>query len=397
VHVAEVTLAAPVTAGVAVLLLARARRSPEVDTTLRPLRTFWVLLLGTTGLVVLGAFAIHSPGAPALPPAVVAVGGATGACLLWLAALLVRVAAARSAMLPELPVGYLALGLGAADRAFGAVVGDPTVASWSVAAGRAVSLVGCILLLVAALRTFRGAQLTALARTRNLRLERDNVVRGLDAQRALLAQDRHDLRSLVAGIQDATTTLTAYRDHLDPDDRQQLETALVAEIQRLRRAVGGEQPVSTFRLATALRPVITLERIRGTAVEADLPDVEVEGSAEAAAAVVQNILANTRRHAPGAVASVHVRVDPDHVRLVVTDDGPGLPDEVRRWAGALFDEPHREPVEAPHRGEGHGLGFAICARLAHDHGMRLELLPAERAGFELSLPLARAVRVGQVA
>ncbi len=69
-------------------------------------------------------------------------------------------------------------------------------------------------------------------------------------------------------------------------------------------------------------------------------------------------------------------------RLLVSDDGPGIPPTVRE---RLF-EPYTTTREV---GEGMGLGLAISLKILLDHGGDLELLGSSARGttFALSLPL----------
>ena len=59
------------------------------------------------------------------------------------------------------------------------------------------------------------------------------------------------------------------------------------------------------------------------------PPMEV---AAAAFRVAGLALENVIRHAPGSQAAVHIRVGPERVRLVIADDGPGLPAAIERTA-----------------------------------------------------------------
>jgi signal transduction histidine kinase len=59
------------------------------------------------------------------------------------------------------------------------------------------------------------------------------------------------------------------------------------------------------------------------------PPIEV---AAAAFRVAGLALENVIRHAPGSQATVQIRVDPERLRLVIADDGPGLPVEIERTA-----------------------------------------------------------------
>ncbi|HEV2845881.1 MAG TPA: HAMP domain-containing sensor histidine kinase [Thermoanaerobaculia bacterium] len=72
------------------------------------------------------------------------------------------------------------------------------------------------------------------------------------------------------------------------------------------------------------------------------------------------------------------------VVLDVTDDGPGIPEEIR---GRVF-EPY---VTTRQVGEGMGLGLAICKKILLDHEGDLEVLASSGAGttFRLTFPRKR--------
>jgi two-component system nitrogen regulation sensor histidine kinase NtrY len=88
--------------------------------------------------------------------------------------------------------------------------------------------------------------------------------------------------------------------------------------------------------------------------------------------LVSQALTNLLQNAADAVAmrigagSIGVRVEQDHddVRIVVTDDGIGLPQEDR----ARLTEPY-----VTHKPKGTGLGLAIVKKIMEDHGGRLAL------------------------
>jgi signal transduction histidine kinase len=67
--------------------------------------------------------------------------------------------------------------------------------------------------------------------------------------------------------------------------------------------------------------------------------------------------------------------------VVVRDDGPGIPSEVRpRIFEALFTT----------KAKGNGLGLALCRRIAEAHGGTVTLEPSERgATFRITIPDAK--------
>jgi signal transduction histidine kinase len=108
--------------------------------------------------------------------------------------------------------------------------------------------------------------------------------------------------------------------------------------------------------------------------------------AEAVKAVIKNAL-----EAIGTGSKVEIAVVPAHhndnaaVAIVITDTGPGIPEEVRPH---IFD-PYYSGREA---GRGLGLGLSKCWRIMDEHGGRVEV--ANRAGggaeFRLVLPAKAA-------
>ena len=82
---------------------------------------------------------------------------------------------------------------------------------------------------------------------------------------------------------------------------------------------------------------------------------------------------------------VSLEGDDDEVRVRVTDDGPGIPEDV---LPRIF-EPFYTTKD---RGEGSGLGLSICREIVQRHGGRLEVDSRPgRTEFTVALPRKRAV------
>ncbi len=99
-------------------------------------------------------------------------------------------------------------------------------------------------------------------------------------------------------------------------------------------------------------------------------------------ALLLNLLRNAREAMPGGGrVEVHVSVEATEVCLQVDDDGPGVPPEARE---TIFD-----PFVST-RERGTGLGLALCAQVAAEHGGRIRCTdsPLGGARFEVSLPTA---------
>jgi signal transduction histidine kinase len=365
----------------ALLLLRQARIGAEVDTAMRPWRLVVALLAGFA-LLLVGDIPLSRLAGTASFYTGLVVGAGLASAALWC------VAGSRGHLIgTDLRVCVLALALGSVDRSIGAA-GAGNAAAWAMTAARVVSLLGWCCFLALAIRSIAAARAAGRERQRSLRTDRDALSRGMYEQQSSVAQMHHDLRSLVAGIHSATTTLTRYRDHLDPVERANLEAALGAELCRLRNSVGTVAPPAHFSLREAIEPVVIAERARGTAVTAHLSDVEVMGSADATAALIQNLITNARRHAPGAATSISTVVVAGVVELTVSDDGPGLSAAGRARVRSLFAGDAVADVAA---GARRGLGLTICARLAAEQGARLHLAETT-SGTQIELTLRVAVK-----
>src|SRR6185369_3954318 len=88
----------------------------------------------------------------------------------------------------------------------------------------------------------------------------------------------------------------------------------------------------------------------------------IEGSAGLLGVLVRNLVDNAVRYSPpGTNVRVDVGADATNVRLVVTDEGPGVAPEQRRALGERF---YRVPGS---QDVGTGLGLSIVRRIAELH------------------------------
>jgi two-component system sensor histidine kinase KdpD len=104
--------------------------------------------------------------------------------------------------------------------------------------------------------------------------------------------------------------------------------------------------------------------------------------------VFVNLFENAARYTPdGTKVTIRAAVDSKHVRIAVSDNGPGLP------AGAeerIFDKFYRASPTAD-GGRGSGLGLAICRAIIKAHGGMITAanLPSRGAEFVIRLPLPK--------
>jgi two-component system OmpR family sensor kinase len=102
--------------------------------------------------------------------------------------------------------------------------------------------------------------------------------------------------------------------------------------------------------------------------------------------ILDNLLANARRHTPAGTPA-HVTVASNgQATVTVADEGPGIDPEV---GSRVFERFYRVDSSRSREMGGVGLGLAIASEIAVAHGGRLDLVPSDRgAAFRLSLPLA---------
>jgi signal transduction histidine kinase len=141
---------------------------------------------------------------------------------------------------------------------------------------------------------------------------------------------------------------------------------------------------------TAVAPVLdelarALERIfEGRSVEWDAPeDLCFAGERQDLQEMAGNMIENACKWSRRRVRAVAEAVDGRRFRLVVEDDGPGLPPERRAEVlkrGARLDE------TAP----GSGLGLSIVDELARAYGGALDLSDSRLGGLKIALELPRA-------
>ena len=227
----------------------------------------------------------------------------------------------------------------------------------------------------------------------------------------LLSAVSHNLRTPLASIRAAASTLRAPDAELEPADRRELLDTVVEETERLERLVtktldlgriraGGLEPelrdVDLGDLAASavrrLRPLARAHRVR-LSIDPELPSVAVDIAMMEE--VFLNLLENSLRFAPpgseilvtatpsgspsgGAASAVEVRV---------ADHGPGVPVEVRDRIFEDFVRADPRPDSA-----GTGLGLAIVRALvaAHDGIVWVEDTPGGGATFAFRLPTATA-------
>jgi two-component system sensor histidine kinase KdpD len=252
------------------------------------------------------------------------------------------------------------------------------------------------------LETFAGQIGLALERAR---LAEAAEAASLDAEReslrnTLLASISHDLRTPLAVMAGAGSTLAERGATLDEATRVSLARSIEIKAREMSELVSNVLDLMRFESGQVVLRTEweTLDDLVGTALHAveqqlarhtvdlrlpaDLPPIFVD--AKLIVQVFTNLFDNIAKYTP---AGTHVIVsgaaDGKVVRVVVDDDGPGLPpgDPAR-----LFDKFHRGDEEGAIVGV--GLGLAICQAIIRAHGGEIHAQQRNPAGarFEFTLP-----------
>jgi two-component system, OmpR family, sensor kinase len=101
--------------------------------------------------------------------------------------------------------------------------------------------------------------------------------------------------------------------------------------------------------------------------------------------VLDNLVGNSLVHTPGGV-TVSVHETATGGELVVVDEGPGMPEEVRAHA---FDRFYRADAGRSHESGGSGLGLSIVRALVEAHGGTVDCASSPRGGSSFTVRLPR--------
>ncbi len=249
------------------------------------------------------------------------------------------------------------------------------------------------------------SHLTATAREAAIRHESARAL--VEAERlrtALLSSLSHDLRSPLASIEGAASSLAADTGSTTPETRRELAETVLEESRRMHRLV--TNLLDMVRVESGTLQVqatwLPLEEVIGVALirlDDRLEDHSVTVTLSPALPLVLadellleqvfiNLLDNAIRHTPpGTPIAVRAWAEDGAVTVEVADEGPGIaPGE----EDAIFGKFHRVPRQrltppAP----GAGLGLTICQGIIRAHGGRIWVVRGTGSGavFRFTLPL----------
>jgi two-component system sensor histidine kinase KdpD len=238
------------------------------------------------------------------------------------------------------------------------------------------------------------ALLAEEARRARLRVETEQL------RNSLLSSVSHDLRTPLAVVTGATSSLLDEHGPQDPAVRRELLQTVHEEALRLNRLVRNlldmtRLEAGALKVQKELQPIEEVvgaalgrmdDRLRGrevhTEIPRDLPLVAFDSAL--IEQVLINLLENATKYTPqGSPIDVTARVRREWVEVEVADRGPGV--DVKN-AERVFDKFFRAREG---EGGGAGLGLTICRGIVVAHGGRIWVESREGGGasFRFTLPL----------
>lgn len=148
------------------------------------------------------------------------------------------------------------------------------------------------------------------------------------------------------------------------------------------------QPVDLVEVARdAAADHATIDPTRPVELTGD-DQATVNGDKERLHQVISNLLANVRAHTPdGTTTRLEITSSDESIELVVTDNGPGIPESA---LAHVFDRFYRaDPSRSRHTG-GSGLGLAIVDAIVTAHGGTVNASNANSEGARITVTLPRA-------
>jgi two-component system heavy metal sensor histidine kinase CusS len=220
----------------------------------------------------------------------------------------------------------------------------------------------------------------------------------VETQQRFIANASHELRSPVTTLlgelsfalrrdRDAATYRGAIEEALDSTRRLKVVTE---DLLALARVGAADLRLESVPLSKVTRAAVESTRAaadaREVALEITCDGPAVQGHAGDLERLLRNLIENAIRHSPrGGRVHVDAQGEVDHVHLRVTDDGPGIPYDVRE---RIFEPFFRLAGErAEHAGA--GLGLAIGRSIARAHGGDLWVDDSSHgARFVVRLPVS---------
>ena len=237
-------------------------------------------------------------------------------------------------------------------------------------------------------------QAAAAAREAQIQVETEQMRSGL------LSAVSHDLRTPLAAITGAASSLSSQRHQMSEGTQQELLDSIEQEADRLSRLVNNLLEMTRLESGkvSVKRDWHPLDEIVGAAltrlervldrrlITVELPlELMVSVDDVLLVQVLWNVLENAAKYSPaGSPIAVAARAQNGGVAIEITDSGPGFaPGEEK----LIWDKFYRGRTEAT---RGAGLGLSICRAIVAAHGGRMEAENRPQGGALIRIWLPNA-------
>lgn len=208
----------------------------------------------------------------------------------------------------------------------------------------------------------------------------------------------HELRTPLSSVLGFALTLQHQRGQLDDDQIQDMFGRLASNARKLERLLGDLLDVDRLSrgilevtrrdtdLAALAQGVVADLPMAGHRLEFSADAVCVDLDAPKVERLIENLLANAVKHTPnGTCIWLRIRAAEGGATIVVEDDGPGIPDDLK----ARVLEPFGQgPQSTEHPSPGTGIGLTLVNEFAvlHGGGVTVEDRTGGGARFVVDLP-----------
>ena len=204
----------------------------------------------------------------------------------------------------------------------------------------------------------------------------------LDAIEGFAADVAHEIKNPLTSLRSAVETVVRVE---DPEQQKRLMSIILDDVQRLDRLISDISDASRLdaELSRAQTESVDVGRLVRTLSEAheatardsgprfrltmrDPHKLRVQGIEDRLGQVLRNLISNAETFSPpGGVIDLSVGRDGAWVEILVSDQGPGIPDGKLT---AIFDRFYSERPQSEKFGIHSGLGLSISKQIVEAHG-----------------------------
>lgn len=251
---------------------------------------------------------------------------------------------------------------------------------------------------------FLAVQVTSLVRQKSL----DDLVIELEKQRTYTALQgdfistiSHEVRNPLGFIRGYTTTLLredtewdkkTQKDFLEIIDRETSNLSeLIDDLLDSSRLQSGNMRFNfqMLRFDSIIRDEVSRAALNnpGQIFRVEIADSlpAINGDARRIAQVIDNLIDNSTKYAPGAVITIKAYPEDNRLIMEYSDDGPGI-DE--KYLSLVFSRFFRVP-ENSHGVRGSGLGLSICKQIIESHNGEMSIFSTKGKGISFRIVLPR--------